>query len=136
MLHEITKIGNHFRRTTGKVNGWNLRVRQPIDNSINCFASHDLFALRPGVHMTMHAGQIAKLAHVNLKNFRSRTTKRDRLLAQLVRETVHRKNSVATIAIRAFVSGVCRETVCDQLAAFAKPAFTKSSYPTLRGRTS
>jgi hypothetical protein len=39
--------------------------------------------------MAMHAGEIAKLAHVNLKNFRSRTTERDRLLAQLARETVH-----------------------------------------------
>jgi len=41
----------------------------------------------------MHAGEIAKLAHVNLKNFRSRTAERDRLLAQRVRETVHVKIS-------------------------------------------
>jgi hypothetical protein len=41
--------------------------------------------------MAMHAREIAKLAHVNLKNFRSRTTERDRLLAQLLRETVHVK---------------------------------------------
>jgi hypothetical protein len=38
----------------------------------------------------MHASKIAKLTHVDLKNCRSRTTKQDRVFAQLLRETVHR----------------------------------------------
>src|SRR5262245_43488019 len=91
MVYEMAKIRNHFRRTASEVNCWNFGVRQPIDNPIDCLARHDLFALRPGVHMAMHAGEIAKLTQINLENFRARTAERNRLLAQLVRETVHSK---------------------------------------------
>ena len=76
-LDEIAKIGNHFRRATGEVNRWNLRLCQPIDDSINCLARHDLFALRPGVHMAMQAGEVAKLAHINLENLGPPTPQRD-----------------------------------------------------------
>ena len=67
---------------------------------------HDLFALRPGVHMAMHAGEIAKLAHIDLKNVGSRTTKRDRLFGQLVRETVHSRSNSRRDAIKVIPSGV------------------------------
>ena len=53
------------------------RIRQPIDDPINCLARHDLFALGSGVHMAMHAGEIAKLTHIDLENFSATAAKRD-----------------------------------------------------------
>ena len=88
-LDEISKIGNHFRRATGEVNRWNVGIRQPIDDPINCLARHDLFALRPGVHMAMHAGEITKLAYVDLKDFWPTTTKLQTRGAKPIRESVH-----------------------------------------------
>src|SRR5262245_30710160 len=52
--------------------------------------------------MAVHAGEIAKLAHVNLKNFGACTTEPDQFFAQFVRETVHPK----------FNSSFCRHSIC------------------------
>src|SRR5262249_45911488 len=89
-LYEITKIGDHFRCTTGKVNGWNVCIRQPIDDSIDCFACHDLLALWPGVNMAVHAGEIAKLANVDLKNLRSCTTQPQTVGGQSSGKGIHK----------------------------------------------
>ena len=55
--------------------------------------------------MTMHAGEIAKLAHVHLKNFRAAAAKRDRLLAQLVQETVHGQSNSMRDAMKVIPTG-------------------------------
>ena len=56
--------------------------------------------------MAMHAGEIAKLAQIDLENFGSRTTKRDRLFGQLVRETVHDRSNSRRDAIKVIPSRV------------------------------
>ena len=91
-LDEITKIGNHFRRATGEINGANVRLRQPIDDPINCLARHDFLALRSGVHMTMHADQIAKLTNVDLKNLGTRAAKREMTFGNCLGESIHHKS--------------------------------------------
>jgi len=37
--------------------------------AIDRLARHDLFALRSSVHVAMRADEIAKFAHINLKDF-------------------------------------------------------------------
>ena len=73
---EVAKIGNHLRRATGKIDNRNLGPGQPIDDPIDGLAGHDFFALRSGVYVAMHAGEIAKLAYVDLENLGVRTTER------------------------------------------------------------
>ena len=68
--------------------------------------------------MAMHAGEIAKLAHIDLENFRVAPTKRDRLFGQLVGKTVHPKLT-ATIAVTAFVSLLRADFFSDEI--FRRP---------------
>ena len=56
--------------------------------------------------MAMHADEIAKFAHVNLKNFRAAAAERDRLLVQLVQETVHGQRNGRRDTIKVISSGV------------------------------
>ena len=88
-LNEIAKIGNHLRRTAGEVDDWNVGLCQPIGDPIDCLTGHDLLALRPRVHVTVHAGEIAKLAHVHLKDLRTRAAKRERMRIQFLSEAIH-----------------------------------------------
>ena len=77
-LDEIAKIRNHFRRASGEIDDRNVRLREPIDDPINRLSRHDFLALRSSVHMAMHAGEIAKLAHVDLQDFRAPAAERKR----------------------------------------------------------
>jgi hypothetical protein len=88
-LNEIAKIGNHLRRAAGEVDGRNIRVGQPFDDVINGLTGHDLLALRPRVHVTVHANEIAKPAHVHLKDLRTRAAKRKRMRIQFLSEAIH-----------------------------------------------
>src|SRR4029450_8428995 len=85
----MAEIWNHFRRAAGEIDSGSLSLCEPIDDPIYSLMRHDLLALRPGVHMAMHAGEIAKLAHVDLKNFRARPAQRHRVFSQPLRETIH-----------------------------------------------
>ena len=69
LLDEIAEVGNHFRRSTRKIDRWNFGVREPIDDPVDGLTRHDFLPLRPGVHVTMHAGEVAKLSHVHLQHF-------------------------------------------------------------------
>jgi hypothetical protein len=69
-LDEIAKIGNHFGRAAGKIDNRYISFGQPLNDAIDRFARHDFFALRPGVYVTMCAGEVAKFSHVYLQNFR------------------------------------------------------------------
>src|SRR6266567_7021255 len=86
---EIAEIRNHFRRTPREIDCRNFRVGEPIDNAINRFARHDFLALWTGIHMAMRASQIAKLADIDLKNFRLCSAQSNSLGSKLVRKTVH-----------------------------------------------
>src|SRR5439155_3384816 len=79
----------YFRRAGGKIDNWNVGLGEPIDNAVNRLARHDFFALRPRVHVAMHAGEIAKLAHVDLKNLRSRTAQLQTFSAESISKAVH-----------------------------------------------
>src|SRR5215475_5216281 len=99
MVYEMAKIRNHFRCTTGEVNCWNFGVRQPIDNPIDRLVRHDLFALRPGVHMAMHASEIAKLTQIYLQNLWARTAERERTCGKCLSESIHYKSAaIAAVA--------------------------------------
>jgi hypothetical protein len=84
-----SKIGNHFRRATGNIDSRNIRLGQPIDDAIDRFARHDFLPVRSGVHVAMHAGEIAELAHIDLKNFWTNTTERDRMLGKFLGKPIH-----------------------------------------------
>ena len=84
LLDEIAKIGNHFRRATGKIDNWDVSLCEPIDDPINRLACHDFLALWPGVHVTMHADEIAKLAYVHLEDLGPPAAKCDRVLRQFL----------------------------------------------------
>ena len=86
---EIAKIGNHFRRATGKIGNRYLGLCQPIDNPIDGLACHDFPALWSSVHMAMCAGEIAELAQVDLKNFWTSATEQDRMLGKFLRKPIH-----------------------------------------------
>src|SRR6202162_3551899 len=88
-LHDVAKVWNHFRRAAGKIDRWNVALGQPIDDAINRFARHDLFALRPGIHMAMHAGKIAKFTDIDLENLRARAAKHEIVLSESRSESVH-----------------------------------------------
>ena len=87
-LDEIFEIGNHFRRAAGQIDRGDIRLRQPIDHAIDRLARHDFLALRPGVHVAMDAGEIAKLADVDLQNLRLRVPQRKRMLGEFARKAV------------------------------------------------
>src|SRR5215468_2573091 len=95
-LDKITKIRNHFWRAAGKIDNWDVCLCKPIDDPVDCVARHDLLPLWPRVHVTMHAGEIAKLAHVDLKNFGTSTTQRQRVLHQFLRKPIHSKSAATT----------------------------------------
>src|SRR5947199_8826737 len=76
-FNEIAEVRNHFWRTAGKIDSWNLGLGQPIDNAINRCTGHNFFPLRSRVYVAMHASEIAKLANVDLKNLGASTTKGD-----------------------------------------------------------
>ena len=86
---EIAKIRNHFRRATGKIDNRYLGLCQPIDDPIDGLARHDFPALWSSVHMAMCASEIAKLAEINLKNFRASATEQDRVLRKFLRKPIH-----------------------------------------------
>ena len=70
--------------------------------------------------MTVNTNKIAKLAHVDLKNFGTSTTQRERVLREFLREPIHPK-SAATAAITAFVISFCSRVVILALAFFGMP---------------
>src|SRR4029077_8617018 len=88
LLDEIAKIRNHFRRAAGKIDCWDIRLSEPTNYPIDGLARHDFLAFRPGVHVTMHARQVAKLAHVYLENFGAPTPKRDGIIRQFLRKAI------------------------------------------------
>ena len=88
-LDEIPKIRNHLWRAAGKIDNRNLCFGQPINDSVDRFASHDFLALRAGVHVTVHAGEIAQPADVDLKNFGPRMPKFQAFLKKSRREPTH-----------------------------------------------
>src|SRR5262249_26812969 len=98
-----TEVRNHLGRAAGKIDNWNLSLRQPINDPVYRLPVHNFLPLWLGVHMAMHARQIAKLAYVHLKNFRAATTKRDRVLRQFLCKTVHLSDnsppSIGTVQI-------------------------------------
>src|SRR5258708_2332520 len=67
-LDQIAKIGNHFRRAAGQVHGRNVGVYQPVEDSVDGRARDDFFAFWSGVHVAVNAGEVAKLAHVELED--------------------------------------------------------------------
>ena len=71
---------NHLRRAAGEIDRRDTGFSEPIKNPINRLAGHDFLSSWPRVHVTMNARQIAKLAHVHLKNFWTPTAERDRPL--------------------------------------------------------
>ena len=62
---------------------------EPINHAIDRFAGHDLLALWPGIHMAMDAGEIAKLADINLEDLRPGMAQGEGILSQCFGETVH-----------------------------------------------
>jgi hypothetical protein len=66
--NESPKVRNHFRSSSSQVERWNVSPLIPFQNLIDRFTGHDFFPLWSGVHMAVYAGQIAKLACVELKN--------------------------------------------------------------------
>src|SRR5438105_14039069 len=108
-LDEIAKIRNHFRRASCEIYDRNVRVRKPIDDPISRLSRHDFLALRPGVHMAMHAGEIAKLAHVDLQDFRAPAAKRERTFGKPLGESIHCKSAAtAAVATTEKVISFCR----------------------------
>jgi hypothetical protein len=93
LLDEIAEIGNHFRGASGEIDGKNVRVRKPINDPVNGLACHDFSPLRPGVHMAMRTSQIAKFAHIDLKNLRTRATELQTARCQSLSESVYHFNS-------------------------------------------
>ena len=59
-----------------------------MDNPIDCLPGHDFLALWSGVHVTMHTGQVTKLAHVYLENFGAPTPERDGVISQSLRKAI------------------------------------------------
>ena len=88
-LHEVAEIGDHLRCAAGEVDRWDVGLRQPINHAVDRLARHDFLSLRPGIHMAMHAGQVTKLAHIDLQDLRLRVSQRQRMLGQPLGETVH-----------------------------------------------
>src|SRR5260370_42636555 len=89
---EVSKTGIFFRRPAGKIDDGNVSLCQPIDDAVDCFAGHDFFALRAGVHMTMYASKVSRLAHVDLENFRAGATRLQTFASQSSVKAFHRIN--------------------------------------------
>src|SRR5437667_9355552 len=106
---EITKIGNQFRRAAGKIDSVNIGPGHPTNDPINCFARHDLFALWPGIHVAMHASEIAKLADIHLKNLRARAAELPAFNHESIGKSIHL--STATTAVATLVIRVCGSVV-------------------------
>jgi hypothetical protein len=83
------KIGNHFRRAAGKIDSRNISLGKPVDDAINRVTRHDLLALRPCIHMTMYAGEVAELADVQLENFRACPAQLQTFSSESTEEPVH-----------------------------------------------
>ena len=88
-FHKITKIRNHLRRTTGKIDNRDVSSGEPVENAIDSLSRHDFPPLWSGIHMAVGAGEIAKLTQVDLKNFWMSATKKDRMLGKFLRKPIH-----------------------------------------------
>ena len=84
----MTEIRNHFRCAAGEIDRRNVGLGQPIDQPVRRLPGHDFLPLRSGVHVAMDAGEVAKLADVDLKDLGLRVAKRQRVLSQFSREAV------------------------------------------------
>jgi hypothetical protein len=85
--HQGTEMRIHLRRTTGKVDGMDgRRVGQQLQQAFNRGRLHDLGALGSRFHVAVMAGQVAKLAHVDLQDFQRRARQAEAVLAQAAGE--------------------------------------------------
>src|SRR6266850_6662267 len=87
-LNQITEVGDHFRCASSEINRRNISLRQPVNQSVRGLARHDFLSFRTGVHMTMDASKIAKLADINLEDFSLGVAQGQRMLCELARETI------------------------------------------------
>ena len=90
-LNEIAKVRNHFWRTARKINSGNIGLGQPFDNPVDCLARHDFLTLWACVHMTMHARQIAKLAHIDLQHLCSCVSQTETVGCESFSESIHER---------------------------------------------
>ena len=63
------KIRIHFRGTTGKIQRFNTFLLYKIEHICDCFCSHNLFASRSCIDMTMLTGLVAQVTKVYLQYF-------------------------------------------------------------------
>jgi hypothetical protein len=75
-LDEIPEIGNHFWRAAGKIEDEDFAVREPIDYAVDGLACHNFLPLGSGIHVAMHAGEIAELPDIHLQHFGFGVTQR------------------------------------------------------------
>src|SRR6266850_8412313 len=99
-LNQITEVGDHFRCASSEINRRNISLRQPVNQSVRGLSRHNFLSLRTGVYMTMDASKIAKLADIDLEDFRLGVAKGQGMLRELACETVvgnqaHRYRRVA-----------------------------------------
>src|SRR5260370_13608218 len=67
-LDQIAKIGDHFWQAAGQVHGRNVGVCQPVEDSVDGRARDDFFAFWAWVKVEVSAGEVTKLAHVELED--------------------------------------------------------------------
>src|SRR3990172_3796002 len=67
-LHEIIEVGVQLWGPTRDIHGGDLPPLEETEGGFNRLAPHHLLPSRPSLHMTVDAGLVAILAHVDLKH--------------------------------------------------------------------
>src|SRR5690348_846836 len=68
LLHKPAELWIQFRRPACKVHRRDIRFRERLYTLLHGLAGHDLFSVRPRIHMAMLTGLIAHFTEVYLKN--------------------------------------------------------------------
>lgn len=69
LLHEVAKVGDHFRCATSQVDGRNRSGFDPLKDFIDGLALHHFFTPRACTDMAMKTGEITDSADVELEDF-------------------------------------------------------------------
>ena len=69
LFNQIAKLRIHFGSTASNIERMNGCMFEQSYDLFRCRSRHRLFAIRPGVDMTVRAGLIAGFTNVDLQHF-------------------------------------------------------------------
>ena len=89
---EFAEVGVHFGGAASEVEDGDVGLFEPVDGFVEVLSGDEFFAVRSGVHVAVHTGNVAKLAEVQLKNAWSGASEGNSVFGEFAVEGVLRCN--------------------------------------------